>query len=195
MHWTVLPESEDLDWLFALTRTTTWPWASYLKSRGCFKSYKSAISWGCYLPAFALFCSVFWPHKFPGQGSNLSHSSDNARSLACWTTGELLPALDLAWNRSLHCQRIMVFVPASHCFLISSELYLGRIECMVMDARTTDTHTYFLVHRMRTGCCSRCRGWNQGNKLSLDQDGDEWEKTFPCSLEFNVLEVECKKMV
>lgn len=34
--------------------------------------------------------STHYMHKFLGKGLNLHHSSDNARSLACGTTRELL---------------------------------------------------------------------------------------------------------
>ena len=52
---------------------------------------------------FLFFCGcVHRTLKFPGQGSNLNHCSDNTRSLTCYATGEL-PGL-------------LVFEVASHHF-------------------------------------------------------------------------------
>ena len=50
-------------------------------------------TWSVRTTSWCLFVCLFWPcpsmQKFPGQGSNSSHSSDNTISLAHWATREL----------------------------------------------------------------------------------------------------------
>jgi len=43
------------------------------------------------LSCFVLFLAIHSIQKFPSQGWNPRHSSNNARSLPCWATRELLP--------------------------------------------------------------------------------------------------------